>query len=60
MTAAARFKQSDVTRALKGAAAAGLRVGRVEIDIHGKIVIMSERASPAADPNPWDAAVGKA
>lgn len=60
MTAAARFKQSDVTRAVKGATAAGLRVGRVEIDIHGKIVIMSERVSPDADPNPWDAVLGKA
>lgn len=39
----ATVKQIDVTRAVKGAAAAGLAVGRVEIDPRsGKIVIFSE------------------
>ena len=33
------FKQSDVTRAVKGAIAAGLDLARVEIDQTGKIVI---------------------
>lgn len=54
MTTAARFKQVDVTRAVKGAVAAGLRVGRVEIDPNGKIVILSESVAPIRGPNPWD------
>jgi hypothetical protein len=39
------FRQQDVTRAVKGVAAAGVHIGRVEIDKAGKIVII------AADPN---------
>lgn len=39
MTASAPFKQRDVTRACKGAVAAGLEVGRVEIEPSGKIVV---------------------
>lgn len=55
MTVAARFKQVDVTRALKGAQAAGFRVGRIEIDRHGNIVILSEHAAPPpAGANEWD------
>ena len=50
----ARFTQADVTRAVKGAANAGMRVGRVEIDPAGKIVILSEKVAPPVDPNPWD------
>jgi len=46
------FKQGDVTKAVKGAVAAGLDVVRVEIDPTGKIVIQlanggaKERAAP--------------
>jgi hypothetical protein len=54
VTAAARFKQSDLTRAYKALSGAGMRVGRVEIDATGKIIILSETATPAAEPNPWD------
>jgi len=54
MTAAARFKQDDIKRAVAGATAAGMAVGRVEIDPNGKIVILSERVAPPSDPNPWD------
>lgn len=54
MTQGARFKQSDLTRAVKGCEKAGLRVGRVEIDINGKIVIMSAATSPKAAGNDWD------
>ncbi len=39
MTSPAPFKQVDVTRALKGAVAAGVEVGRVEIEPDGKIVV---------------------
>ena len=36
------FKQGDVTRAIKGARAAGVEVGRVEVDLgDGKIVIVA-------------------
>jgi hypothetical protein len=55
VTVAARFKQVDVTRALKGAQAAGFSVGRIEIDRHGNIVILSERsAPPPVGANEWD------
>jgi hypothetical protein len=34
------FKQIDVTRALKGAKAAGVDVAKVEIDKDGRIVVI--------------------
>jgi hypothetical protein len=34
------FKQIDVTRALKGAQAAGMDVAKVEIDKDGRIVVI--------------------
>lgn len=46
------FKQADVTKAVKGAIAAGLDIARVEIDRSGKIVIQlanggaKEQAAP--------------
>ncbi len=39
--ARARFTQADVTRAAKGAVAAGLRVVRLEIDQTGKLVVIT-------------------
>ena len=60
MSAAARFKEADVTRAVRGATNAGMMVGRIEIDPNGKIVILSESVAPPADPNPWDIVIGKA
>lgn len=36
-----RFRQVDVTRALRAAKAAGIPVARYEIDADGKIVIVS-------------------
>ena len=60
MSAAARFKEADITRAMKGAIKAGMRIGRVEIDPNGKIVILSESVAPPVDPNPWDNILGKA
>jgi len=46
----ARFLQSDVRRAVQGAMDAGLVVARVEVDLQGKIVIVSgsEAKFPAA------------
>jgi hypothetical protein len=38
---AQRFTQSDITRAPKGAADAGLNVQRVEIERDGKIVVFT-------------------
>lgn len=55
MTARATFKQDDVSRAIKGATAGGLRVTRVEVSpIDGKIVIVTDEGATAAAPNPWD------
>lgn len=44
MSAAARFKQSDVKRAVKGAMDAGIRVGRVLIDPLGNIIVETDTA----------------
>jgi hypothetical protein len=56
MSRAAAFKQSDITRALKGAQAAGMAVDRVEIGNDGRIVLSTGlAASPeASNDNPWD------
>jgi hypothetical protein len=56
----ASFRQSDVTRALKGAMAAGFDVKRCEIDRNGRIVIASNDPAPVVvdepkSENPWDA-----
>lgn len=49
------FRQGDVTKALKGAANAGVKVQRVEIDRQGKIVIFPGEPSPSAKTgNEWD------
>ena len=50
-----RFRQSDLTRALRGVEKGGMRVERVEIEASGKIVIFSGLAVSARGPfNPWD------
>lgn len=48
------FKQRDLTKALKGAVAAGLDVKRVEIDRDGKIIIVPGQPDEAAANNEWD------
>lgn len=51
----AAFKQADVTRATKGVIAAGIPVGRVEIDRDGRIVItVQDAASASKEANDWD------
>lgn len=58
MTAAAprraSFKQSDVTRALKGAANAGMQIERFEITTNGRIVILLQATARNPMDNPWD------
>lgn len=54
MASAARFKQADLTRAVRGVEAAGVRVGRIEIDPNGKIVILSEKTGKPGAANEWD------
>jgi hypothetical protein len=38
------FRQSDVTRAIKAAVAAGVHIARVEIDQTGKIVVVTQQS----------------
>lgn len=55
MTAPARFKQSDVERAVKGVKAAGQKVERVEVEPSGKIVIYTDSQAANDDgPSDWD------
>jgi hypothetical protein len=51
-----KFRQQDLTRALKGAIAAGVQIARLEIDPSGKIVIQfgnGERAEPSDALERW-------
>ncbi len=54
MTAAARFKQEDVKRAVAGVLKAGLLPSSIEIEPNGKIVILTSNAPSARSRNPWD------
>ena len=56
MTAAARFKEADVTRALRGARKAGFNRVRVSLDPLGNIVVdaSDEAGDPAVRANPLD------
>jgi hypothetical protein len=51
-------RQTDVTRAVKGVAAAGVHIARVEIDRAGKIVIIAaeatEQSGETTEANEWD------
>lgn len=51
-----KFRQRDLTRALKGAIAAGVQIARVEIDPSGKIVLQlggGERVEPSNEFDKW-------
>jgi hypothetical protein len=51
------FRQADVTKAIRAAAAGGFQIGRVEVAQDGRIVLVSERAAPDRDQsevNEWD------
>jgi hypothetical protein len=48
----AAITQADVTRALKAAANAGMKVGRVEIDPAGKLTIFSGEYQPTGEVTP--------
>lgn len=48
------FTQADVTRAVKGALAAGQLVARMEIDRDGKIVVIFGEPGQAKEVNDWD------
>ncbi|MBN9018463.1 MAG: hypothetical protein J0H11_13675 [Rhizobiales bacterium] len=50
-----RFRQIDVTRAVKGAIGAGMTVARIEIDPDGRIVIAAsaEPSTPQSELDRW-------
>ena len=48
-----KLKQGDITKAIKGAANAGLSVKRVEIQ-DGKIIVFAGRPDDMAQTNEWD------
>ena len=49
-----KFRQGDVTKAIKAAVNAGLSVKRFEIDSDGKIVVIAGRADGQDQSNEWD------
>jgi hypothetical protein len=51
---ACKFKQCDVTRAVKAVARAGMEVSRVEIAPDGKIVISTGIGAARVAENEWD------
>ncbi|MBH0114206.1 hypothetical protein I5E68_14775 [Novosphingobium sp. YJ-S2-02] len=56
MTARAPFKQAEVTKALKGAVAAGMKPRGVSIDHMGRIVVLfsDNLLNELSLGNPWD------
>lgn len=54
MSKRATFKQADVTRALRGADVAGLKVRECAIDPAGHIRLIFDDGSPVGPVNPLD------
>ena len=56
----ARFTKLDLKRAVEAVKDAGERVGRIEIDPNGRIVIypMGTAPKPASTGNSWDDVLG--
>lgn len=54
-----RFRPSDVTRAVKAVVAAGVEVGRIEVDKEGRIVIIAGKGDPELLANDLDAWISK-
>jgi hypothetical protein len=52
------FRQTDITKAIKAAVAAGLPVARVEVSPEGRIIVIAgapgEGQNPATEANEWD------
>jgi hypothetical protein len=54
------FRQREITRAVKGVEAAGVRVARIEVDKDGKIIIVTGTAvTQPATANDLDAWMAK-
>lgn len=53
MSKPVRFTQADLRRAVAGVAAAGVPIGRIEIDANGKIVILPATGKPEHDNDEW-------
>ena len=55
----ATFRQTDVTRAVKGARAAGVEIAQVEIDKDGRIIVVAAKSTEGSnnggERNEWDA-----
>ena len=49
-----RFRQVDLTRALKGAVAAGIEVKRISIDAKGTIVLVIDAEKQDSDLSEYD------
>jgi hypothetical protein len=60
--APAKFRQADITKAIRGATKAGLSVSRVEIDATGKIVVICSGDAPEQPESVdgWEARLRKA
>jgi hypothetical protein len=59
-SAPCNFRQRDLTRAIKGARAAGIDVARIEIEKDGRIVILPTQSAavPETARNEWDEVPG--
>jgi hypothetical protein len=51
-----RFRESEMRRAIKAARSAGIRIGRVELNKDGTIVVVPGEPSDVSGDalNPWD------